>query len=107
ARRIVPLVTGINDLYVIDSRSMQIVRSSDVTPANALRLRAGTIVPAVLLTLPSGAALADQKATTGKLYKWVDENGIVHYGDHVPAEYSKSERQVVNAKWCATQKICE
>ena len=77
---------------------MQTVRSSDVTPANALRLRAGAVVAAVLLALLSGAALGDQKTTTGKLYKWVDENGIVHYGDHVPAEYSKGERQVLNAQ---------
>lgn len=41
------------------------------------------------------AAVADGKKSD-KLYKWVDENGIVHYGDHVPAEYAKAERQVLN-----------
>jgi len=31
-----------------------------------------------------------------KLYRWVDGEGIVHYGDSIPAEYSEIERQVVN-----------
>ena len=31
-----------------------------------------------------------------KLYRWVDENGVVHYGDSVPARYAEIERQVVN-----------
>jgi len=31
-----------------------------------------------------------------RLYRWVDSNGTVHYGDHVPPEYSKQERHIVN-----------
>lgn len=31
-----------------------------------------------------------------KLYRWVDKQGIVHYGDSIPAEYAELERQVVN-----------
>ena len=31
-----------------------------------------------------------------KLYKWVDENGQVHYGDKVPPKYLKGERQELN-----------
>lgn len=30
------------------------------------------------------------------LYKWVDENGVVHYGDAVPAEASRQERHILN-----------
>ena len=79
---------------------MQTVRSNLLT-SHAFRLRAGAVVAAVLLALLSGNALGDQRktkttTTTGKLYKWVDENGIVHYGDSVPAEYSNRERQVLN-----------
>lgn len=39
---------------------------------------------------------AQQKAHPAKLYSWVDEKGLVHYGDSVPPEYSKSERNVLN-----------
>src|ERR1044072_5368396 len=98
--RIVALVTGTQCVYVIESGSMQTVRSNMI-PSHAFRLRAGAIVAAVLLALLSDNALGDQRktkatTTTGKLYKWVDENGIVHYGDSVPAEYSNRERQVLN-----------
>ncbi len=30
------------------------------------------------------------------LYKWVDEDGVTHYGDTVPAEYVKQERHIIN-----------
>ncbi|MDH5344774.1 MAG: DUF4124 domain-containing protein [Gammaproteobacteria bacterium] len=39
------------------------------------------------------AAAADKKQ---KLYRWVDEDGVVHYGDSIPARYAEVERQVVN-----------
>lgn len=31
-----------------------------------------------------------------KSYKWVDENGIVHYGDRVPPEYAQQRREELN-----------
>jgi hypothetical protein len=30
------------------------------------------------------------------LYKWIDENGVVHYGDAIPAADSDKERHVLN-----------
>ncbi len=47
----------------------------------------------LVLLLGSTAAAAAGKE---KLYSWVDENGVVYYGDHVPPEYSKTERKVIN-----------
>ena len=40
--------------------------------------------------------LLAQGATAEKLYKWVDDQGVVHYGDRVPARYAKKERKVLN-----------
>jgi hypothetical protein len=34
----------------------------------------------------------------GRVYRWVDEKGIVHYGDSVPSEYSQNERSVLNGQ---------
>ena len=31
-----------------------------------------------------------------KLYRWVDAEGQIHYGDSIPAEYAEIEKQVVN-----------
>ena len=36
------------------------------------------------------------KGSTGRLYKWKDENGKVHYGDKIPPQYAKQERKVLN-----------
>jgi hypothetical protein len=31
-----------------------------------------------------------------RTYKWVDENGITHFGDSVPAQYAKKETHTLN-----------
>ena len=46
----------------------------------------------MIFCLSAGAAAAQQ----AKLYRWVDEDGVVHYGDSIPAKYAELERQVVN-----------
>lgn len=47
----------------------------------------------VLSFLLVGPSVAD---TPQKLYRWVDKNGVVHYGDSVPPEYAEVEKQVLN-----------
>lgn len=49
-----------------------------------------SLLPLVLLVLVSGPAAAQ------KVYKWVDENGQVHYGDKIPPEYANQDREVLN-----------
>ena len=46
----------------------------------------------VLLTalLPGSEVLAE------RIYKWIDENGEIQYGDSVPPQYSTTERSVMN-----------
>jgi hypothetical protein len=60
------------------------------------------------LLAASGAHAAKTRkaaAPTGKqTYKWVDENGVTHYGDTVPSEYSQREQQVLNAQGVEVQK---
>ena len=44
-------------------------------------------------------ALATLTAAAGQtevVYKWVDENGQIHYGDSIPPEYSDLPKQVLN-----------
>ncbi len=48
-------------------------------------------LPALLLILSGGPAAAD-----GKVYRWTDENGVVHYGDRVPPEQVSNDRDVLN-----------
>jgi hypothetical protein len=41
------------------------------------------------------APLAGQ-AQQGKVYKWVDKDGVLHYGDSIPAEYAELPKEVIN-----------
>ena len=34
--------------------------------------------------------------SAAKLYKWVDENGQVRYGDHIPAQYATRSNETLN-----------
>lgn len=36
-------------------------------------------------------------AAAGKVYRWVDENGVVHFGDAIPPEYSRQRHEVLNS----------
>ena len=49
---------------------------------------------AVLLISLSFAGSTDSSGR--KLYKWVDAQGVTHYGDQIPPEYASQERAVVN-----------
>jgi ribosomal protein S13 len=46
---------------------------------------------------PLSVASASQSSSTGSVYKWTDDKGVVHYGDSVPPEYSQNERSVLNS----------
>jgi hypothetical protein len=50
------------------------------------------------LALPSLGRAQPQHAQPSKLYRWTDDKGVVHYGDSVPPEYSKSDRTVLNTQ---------
>src|SRR5215470_4040274 len=39
-----------------------------------------------------------QGAPAAKLYRWTDDKGVVHYGDTVPPEYAKQDRNVLNSQ---------
>jgi Domain of unknown function (DUF4124) len=49
----------------------------------------------VVLACSAGAAAPSQK---GIAYRWVDENGVVHYGDNVPPQYADKDRSLLNGQ---------
>jgi hypothetical protein len=59
---------------------------------NAWSLR--ILLPALLLALLASAA--DAQTDKKKLYRWVDKDGQVHYGDSVPPEYAEQDRDILN-----------
>src|ERR1700685_2201152 len=51
--------------------------------------------------LAAGAAAATGSGPSNNgrvLYKWVDKDGVTHYGDHVPPEYASQEQHILNAR---------
>ncbi len=64
-----------------------------------MSVRSCSSAPALLLAaaLPlfAFAQSAEKKTTT---YRWVDEKGVVHYGDSVPAQYSQRESTILNSQ---------
>jgi hypothetical protein len=46
-----------------------------------------------------GAAVAGGAPGNGRvLYKWVDSQGVTHYGDRVPPEYAGQEQHMINGQ---------
>ncbi len=46
-----------------------------------------------LFCLAAPFVLADESQ---RLYRWVDKDGVVHYGDSIPPEYAELPKEVVN-----------
>jgi hypothetical protein len=58
-----------------------------------MRARTHCLAVALLCSVGCLAHAADPKSST---YKWVDEKGVIHYGDSVPAEDAQRERSLLN-----------
>ncbi len=65
-------------------------------------------------TLSAGMLFAGLTASAGntssggsdrKLYKWVDEQGITHYGDRIPPEYATQEQHILNSRGVEVQHL--
>jgi hypothetical protein len=71
--------------------------------STAVRPRLGLLLLLVLFALVpalAGAAAQSQHSTQkgGIAYRWVDDQGVVHYGDHIPPEYATQERTILNGE---------
>ena len=49
----------------------------------------------LLLALGTTAGADGSKRT---LYKWVDDQGVTHYGDRIPPEYASQEQHIINSQ---------
>ena len=50
-------------------------------------------IPILLLALGVASGALAQEA---RVYKWVDKDGITHYGDSIPVEYAELPKEVIN-----------
>lgn len=58
----------------------------------------------LILLLALGVAGAAQ-AQGARVYKWVDKDGITHYGDSIPAEYAELPKEVINDHGVAVEQL--
>lgn len=64
-----------------------------------LRLIAVALLASGALIALVGAHAAPKSSSSsakGIAYRWVDEQGVVHYGDHIPPEYATQDRAILN-----------
>lgn len=66
-----------------------------------------TLIPALVaaaitaVVLPAVAGATSQK----QVYKWVDQSGVVHYGDAIPPQYADQDKTVLNSQGVAVGTI--
>jgi hypothetical protein len=59
----------------------------------APRIALGLLLASTVL-LPPGAEAASDKHVAA--YRWVDEQGVVHYGDSIPPQYAEKAHEMLN-----------
>lgn len=67
--------------------------------------RSSFCIPALLAALALVGASAAQAADGKRLYRWVDEQGNVHYSDRVPADQARPEKSILNQRGMTVDRI--
>jgi hypothetical protein len=72
-------------------------------PLSSRTARTGTVALVVASLLLGSFAAAQQRSSGEKrpTYRWVDDRGVVHYGDRIPSEYVRGETAVLNSQGVA------
>jgi hypothetical protein len=60
--------------------------------------RAGLTLLVAAALLAGSAHGAPQNSNKAVAYRWVDEQGVVHYGDAIPPQYANQDRTVLNGQ---------
>lgn len=58
-------------------------------------------LPALLTGIALAAGMAGTAAADGNTYRWVDEQGVVHYGDQIPPQYAQQASTKLNRQGVA------
>jgi Domain of unknown function (DUF4124) len=57
-----------------------------------------TVLLLLALACVTGPAYAQNSDKGAVAYRWVDEHGVVHYGDTIPPKYARDSRQIINSQ---------
>jgi hypothetical protein len=56
------------------------------------------LAASALLAAGAHAAPTSKPSDKGIAFRWVDEQGVVHYGDHIPPQYASQDRAILNSQ---------
>ncbi len=62
-------------------------------------------LPPIFLSLGALLLGLTQASAQQSLYRWVDSEGLVHYGDHVPPMYADQDREILNGHGVAVRLV--
>lgn len=51
------------------------------------------------------SAVPASHAADHKVYRWVDDHGVVHFGDQIPPKYASHEREIVNPEGVVVERM--
>jgi hypothetical protein len=63
------------------------------------------VLAGAVSVVANAASNSSSKSSTGVTYRWVDEQGVVHYGDSVPPQYAQKEQSVLNSQGVEIQRL--
>src|SRR5277367_1380692 len=63
-----------------------------------MRLKNLALILCAVMLFSLGFAPKAGAGTGRTMYKWVDEQGITHYGDRIPPEYAGQEQHLINSQ---------
>ena len=92
-----------SEQYALENPLSAAHNGSDFLGGMFLKYLALVLGASVLLVT---LCIAGGTDTSGrKMYKWVDAQGVTHYGDQIPPEYASQEGEVVNKQGVAVSHL--
>jgi hypothetical protein len=64
-----------------------------------------SLVPVLGIACAGGAVAESKSPQQKQVYRWVDDRGQVHYGNAVPPEYARTDRERMNRQGVVVDKI--
>ncbi len=84
--------------YTLENHPSPAQNDPALVGGTLLRQIAWILCAWILLTAAVFAANTSGPNSWRKVYQWVDEQGITHYGDRIPPEYASQEHRVINGQ---------
>jgi hypothetical protein len=54
---------------------------------------------------PVAASAGNRSGDKATVYRWTDEQGVVHYGDRIPPQYAQKERAILNSQGVEVRRL--